>query len=124
MKVWVLHISHRHGTNIYPCASEEAARLELFHFVSEWWSEVSDEDMPDDHSEAIEEYFEKKEDEHFDLGCDDLVGYEPHNRWIIVSLATDQLTTTLLYNDEADATVAADDLRSCGVDCVVKGFRL
>ncbi len=38
-KVWVLHVSHRHGDNYGAFTSLEAARNALHAYVSDWWDD-------------------------------------------------------------------------------------
>lgn len=44
MKVYLIHVSHRHGSNIYLNATEAGARRELLEYVKECWGEVFDEE--------------------------------------------------------------------------------
>ena len=39
MKIWFLHISHKHGDNYNAFTSHEAAQQELHRYVSEWWDD-------------------------------------------------------------------------------------
>ena len=62
MKVHVLTISHRYGTNLYACANAKLVHKELVKFVEEWWDELNyEEDKPTDEDEMIDIYFENHE---------------------------------------------------------------
>ena len=57
--VYVLAISHRHGTNISVFTTEEKGYEALDEFVKEWWdTEITSEQMPDDRDGRISRYFE------------------------------------------------------------------
>jgi hypothetical protein len=57
-KVWLLTITHRHGTDHWVCASETIAERYLHEYVAEWFDvEISDKDMPNDIGEATKLYF-------------------------------------------------------------------
>lgn len=61
MTVFVVEITHRHGTDLIVCASEARAYTALARYAREWWHEVEFEagpidDLTDD--EAADLYFE------------------------------------------------------------------
>jgi hypothetical protein len=39
MKIWLLHVSHKHGDNYDAFTSHEAAQKELHRYVTEWWDD-------------------------------------------------------------------------------------
>ncbi|MFA9261750.1 MAG: hypothetical protein ACEQSB_00120 [Undibacterium sp.] len=55
--VHILIIHHRQGENVTAHASHEEARKELYDYCLEEWSSSRDP-LPQDHDEAIDEYFE------------------------------------------------------------------
>lgn len=56
--ITTLIITHKYGTNVYPCTTPQIANAYLYDFVKRWWAEVfKDEPIPTEESEAIEEYF-------------------------------------------------------------------
>ncbi len=62
-KVFVLRISHRHGTDVSVAATEEAAERELYAYVTSNWSELRERigrqvRQPKTPKIAIERYFE------------------------------------------------------------------
>lgn len=71
--VYVLSISHRHGTDVMTFRDEESAWHWLATYCSDWWHEVQkpgeDDPEPTDESKLIEEYFRRQEgNEYYDLG--------------------------------------------------------
>ena len=58
MKVWVLVIDHKHGTDTYVFSTEEKAREHLDAYIFEWWD---DDDTVDPatltREERVERYF-------------------------------------------------------------------
>ena len=59
MNVWVLTIDHKHGTDIRVGATEHAARLELFEYVKEHWTDTCEKvPMPEDPELAVTFYFD------------------------------------------------------------------
>ena len=67
MKVWVITVEHRHGSDTWVRKSENGAISSLAAYVSEWWSETGQSDMPTDAAEAIEKYFALVSDEFYSL---------------------------------------------------------
>jgi hypothetical protein len=64
-KVWVLVISHRHGTGVDGVfASPESADAALYNWVDQYWDEEvrGAEPRPDDPKEAIAVYFDHVEE--------------------------------------------------------------
>jgi len=71
-KVWVLHITHKHGEGSTVHSTEDKARRFLHrHWVLAWWHQDGPgrdgEEIPPDREEAIEAYFHEHEYEFFDL---------------------------------------------------------
>lgn len=68
MKLWILHITHRHGDDLMAFKSKEGADRALSDYVKEWWAQEigSKVAMPSDVDEMITQYFE-------------LVGEESHH---------------------------------------------
>lgn len=63
MKVHVLSIVHRHGTNLTVHATRAGARKELHGYVADSWDEVwLGEPAPTDQDEAIDRYFDRARD--------------------------------------------------------------
>lgn len=63
MKIWLLAIEHRHGTDHWACATEEVALAHLDAYIEEWWTqEVGDEPIPEDRVDRIIRYFERQDD--------------------------------------------------------------
>lgn len=61
MTVFVVEITHRHGTDLIVCASEARACTALARYAREWWHEVEFEAGPIDgltDEEAVDLYFE------------------------------------------------------------------
>lgn len=75
MKVVVLSIWHRHGTNVYVAETEELARELLYVYVKQWWDDIGSpkdgapEDCPKDKEQAINIYFSEfgREDESYEI---------------------------------------------------------
>ena len=68
MDVWVVNVSHRHGVNIYVAATEELAWDELYQYVKDNWEyELGGTSMPEGRDDAIGMYFERVEEEFYDL---------------------------------------------------------
>ena len=63
MDVQVLTVLHRHGENIYVCATEEVARKQLFGYVKENWGNEMPGGIPKREDSAIYDYFEQVQDE-------------------------------------------------------------
>lgn len=56
--VWVATVEHKHGTNTYVGATEDDVYEEVFDYVEgEWPSEIPDIPMPEDHRQAVDDYF-------------------------------------------------------------------
>lgn len=56
--VFVLTIEHKHGSDSWVATDQDALTGCLYDFVSSWWEqELGDIPMPDDHDEAIQQYF-------------------------------------------------------------------
>lgn len=75
MKVWVLAISHRHGTDVSVHRSEAGALDNLFSYVGDWWENDAprEEVIPHDRGEAIDRYFELVTDEFYSLEATELL---------------------------------------------------
>lgn len=68
-QLFVLWISHRHGTDTSIHASQDGASASLRGYIEQWWEqEVGDEPIPADTDEAAEIYFERSYNE--DWGID------------------------------------------------------
>ena len=64
MKLHVLSVEHKHGTNTSIHRTEESARDALHDYVAMWWErEMGDEPMPDGSGQAIEAYFDRVQTE-------------------------------------------------------------
>lgn len=77
MKVWIVAISHRHGTNYEAAATHEAALSIAAAFARQWWHEwpgLHDEDIPADDEAAMERYFEIADDEFCEITETEVVG--------------------------------------------------
>ena len=77
MKVYVLHISHRHGDDIHVHTTDTSANIDLARYCEEWWEkEVLDEEgnplpMPSEPGDVISIYFERVHFEHAQIfECD------------------------------------------------------
>jgi hypothetical protein len=81
-QVAILTISHRHGTNVYPCSTEKAAGQQLKRYVASWWSQVFfKEPIPDDLDEAVSRYFEEtRGHESYGLKIEELIEEEPDQK--------------------------------------------
>lgn len=55
VRVYLLNIKHKHGTNRYVCASFKRAKKELLKYVKEWWPEGRK--FPATADDAISAYF-------------------------------------------------------------------
>jgi hypothetical protein len=67
VKVYVTTFEHKHGRDVAAWATAERAELERQRIAAEWWEqELSGADMPDDPSEAADEYFGTV-DEYFNI---------------------------------------------------------
>lgn len=87
LKIQLLLIHHRHGTNTYVRVSREQIRFELYKYVKDWWSSwfLHERTIPKDKEEAITAYFDRAEDseqyeieeETVELSYSDLVAKEP-----------------------------------------------
>lgn len=59
-KVWVTHIHHRHGDDLFAHGSKEGALNHLETYCREWWKyEGIAGHIPDQREELIERYFER-----------------------------------------------------------------
>ena len=66
--VFVVHISHRHGSGSEVFSTHEKARAYLAAWAREWWHEVTtDEAAPADDDECISQYFDGSQDEFYDF---------------------------------------------------------
>ena len=64
MKLYTLHISHRHGDNISVHASHDDAFAELVAYSREWWTKEGLEgEPPADDQETVTAYWDHVEDE-------------------------------------------------------------
>lgn len=62
--VWVVVIDHRHGTDVYAAATEDAAWKVAAEYARESWAERFPEtDAPADDREAVSQYFEDHNNE-------------------------------------------------------------
>jgi len=55
-------ITHRHGINLYHAKSEKGLTSQIFSYVTTWWKELFEEEMPQIEDDAIAQYFEKAEE--------------------------------------------------------------
>ncbi|WP_439398545.1 hypothetical protein ACRQ5Q_14660 [Bradyrhizobium sp. PMVTL-01] len=63
MKVWVLIIDHRHGTDVTVHASKLEADAIMYAYCDKWWErEYPDEPRPDD-SKLVARYWERQSDQ-------------------------------------------------------------
>jgi len=68
MKVYVLHIVHRHGTHITVFKTYEAATNALREYCLEWWEECGKPSPPPEAThEIVELYFEENNREWSDI---------------------------------------------------------
>ena len=67
--VWITHISHKHGDDLYASPSAEAADKIVKNYVDSWWGDEMDPEhvKPEDPDEMIEHYFEAKDDESYQI---------------------------------------------------------
>lgn len=64
MKLYTLHISHRHGDNVSIHPSYDDAAASLAAYSREWWSKEGLEgEPPADDQEAVRQYWSHVEDE-------------------------------------------------------------
>ncbi len=65
-KVWVLHITHKHGEDITVYSSFDLALSAAAEFAEEWWGDVWNETnttkKPKDKQEMVDLYFDKMQD--------------------------------------------------------------
>lgn len=74
MKITTLVIHHKHGVNVYPCASPEIADAYLYDYIVSWWADAyGDEPIPDDDAQAIEQYFDVSQDEYYEFFTEPLL---------------------------------------------------
>ena len=58
VKVWVLIIEHRHGTEVTTHKTDTGAWAQLAAYVNDWWvDEMPNVTKPDNNDEAIDTYF-------------------------------------------------------------------
>lgn len=57
MTVWVLSISHRHGTNISAYASQEGALNGLAEYVRDNWEQECKGPLPAPERDPVDKYF-------------------------------------------------------------------
>lgn len=65
MKIWILVIDHKYGTDTYAFSTEEKAREHLDGYIFEWWLTDGPEGVDPSKltpSERIEQYFEDHPD--------------------------------------------------------------
>ena len=78
MKVYVLILSHKHGIDTVPCATQDRAEAELEAYCREWWEEQYLGDLPapgtGDRWEIIDRYYEFTEDEWAEIKEQTLLG--------------------------------------------------
>lgn len=75
IRVYVLEIEHRHGTNVYVYTTDDACRAQLRDWVDEYWHEVEDllGDKPETiDDEVVESYFGAYDDERYSIERDSL----------------------------------------------------
>lgn len=66
--IWLLVITHAHGDNTYPCATEEAAKQQLYGFVdNNWEAEMDEQTQPDDPEQSAAEYFDYVDEESYSI---------------------------------------------------------
>ncbi|RKR88318.1 hypothetical protein BDK92_2629 [Micromonospora pisi] len=81
-ELWVVSISHRHGTTVEVHQSESAARRGVAEFAREWWPEVSGHhgcpvDPPTADEEVTRLYFDTAQDESWSVDSVTLAYNEP-----------------------------------------------
>ena len=101
MKVWVLILDHKYGTDVSVHATKEGAE-----------------------KKAIETRFDDHLDnERFRLDEVDVEGLESPETWYIIS-TDDQSVIAGPYESEEEAVGDANDACRNGVDCFVKGIHI
>ncbi len=78
--VWILMITHRHGTDLYAFQKGGSAKTKLLNYAKEWWDSdgpgANGDALPKKSSEIIERYFkhagDKSESEYYLLRQEEL----------------------------------------------------
>jgi len=66
--IWITHISHRHGDDLYASMTPEAADQIVRDYVEDWWDhEKLDIPKPLDPVQMVEDYFEMMDDESYQI---------------------------------------------------------
>jgi len=72
--VWIATIDHKHGVDYFVGETEADVIKEVYDYVeSNWASEATPGEIPENHQEALDQYFEHVEnrcgsEEHLDIG--------------------------------------------------------
>jgi hypothetical protein len=73
LPVWILRISHRHGSDVTVHRTQDGAMDALYQYVYQWWSsEGLRGRCPENRDRAIARYFEAQADEYWDLDAGEL----------------------------------------------------
>jgi hypothetical protein len=68
--VYIVHISHRHGSGSEAFSTREKAYAYLASWAREWWHEIArnpEDQPPADDDECISQYFTEQDNECFDF---------------------------------------------------------
>ena len=67
--IWITHISHKHGDDLYASTTPEAADKVVRDYADEWWDQEIDvsHSKPEDPIQMVEEYFEAMDDESYQI---------------------------------------------------------
>jgi hypothetical protein len=64
--IWILSITHKHGTTVTAHRNQEGALDELANYVAQFWlEEMGDEAIPSADGDAIQAYFAKLSDREY-----------------------------------------------------------
>jgi hypothetical protein len=73
MKVYIGCIDHRYGWNWYVAANKKELFAQVAAFCREWWGELLDgQAMPKSDRAVVEQYFDSRDDESWEHGCEKL----------------------------------------------------
>lgn len=78
INIWITHISHKHGDDLYASMTPEAADRIVRSYVDEWWDEeMQGAPKPLDPIQMVEEYFDSMDYESYQIQETQLeVGFE------------------------------------------------
>lgn len=88
-RIWYCSIKSQDETFVTVYTSEALAREEVARYVrGEWESHMPEEDddgnplvMPQDIADAVDQYFEMNDDEHYDIDWTELQGWPENVPW-------------------------------------------